>query len=42
MASSDAQLEEDCRKAAAEVLKDYRRQAEAWWDQQQQQMSRER
>jgi hypothetical protein len=30
-----------CRKAAAEVLKDYRRQAEAWWDQQQK-MSREK
>ena len=29
------QLEDDCRKAAAEVLKDYDRQAEAWWDQQQ-------
>jgi hypothetical protein len=35
MASSEAQLEDDCRKAAAEVLKDYRRQAEEWWDQQQ-------
>ena len=41
MASSEAQLEEDCRKAAAEVLKDYRRQAEAWWDQQQK-VSREK
>jgi hypothetical protein len=35
MASGEAQLEDDCRKAAAEVLKDYPRQAEAWWDQQQ-------
>jgi hypothetical protein len=35
MASSPAQLEDDCRKAAAEVLKDYDRQAEAWWDQNQ-------
>lgn len=32
MASSPAQLEEDCRKAAAEMLQDFNQQAEAWWD----------
>ena len=36
MASSAAQLEEDCRVAAAGVLKDYDRQAEAWWNRAQQ------
>ena len=42
MASSEAQLEEDCRAAAAEVVKDYERQAEAWWDRAQQEVADQR